>query len=206
MKRVLSIFLVLVFGVMMFGCANSKREERTQNNANSEVTSNQSSSSDKKVLVAYFSASGNTKNAAEYIAKEIKADTFEIVPKDKYTDSDLDWTDDNSRVNIEHNDESKRNIELETVTPDNWEQYDTVFIGYPIWWGIAAWPVDNFVKQNDFDGKTLIPFCTSSSSGFGESGALLKNMSGKGNWLEGQRFSSDVTKDEVKSWVKSLDY
>lgn len=205
MKKVISILLVLVLAATMFGCANSKGDD-AQNSENTAVTSEANDSGNKKVLVAYFSASGNTKAAAEYIAKNKNADTFEIVPKDKYTDEDLDYANDSSRVNIEHDNEEKRNVELEVITPDNWDNYDTVFIGYPIWWGSAAWPVDNFVKQNDFDGKTVIPFCTSASSGLGESGELLKNMSGKGNWLTGERFSSDVSEDEVKSWVNGLDY
>ncbi len=87
---------------------------------------------------------------------------------------------------------------------ENWEDYDTVFIGYPIWWGIAAWPTDSFVKANDFTGKTVIPFCTSSSSGLGESGELLAEEAGTGNWLEGERFSSGVSEEKVKEWVGGL--
>lgn len=90
------------------------------------------------------------------------------------------------------------------VTPDNWDSYDTILIGYPIWWGIAAWPVDNFVKGNDFSGKTVIPFCTSSSSGLGQSGTLLEQMAGTGTWQEGQRFSSGASASEVQDWVNSL--
>ena len=87
--------------------------------------------------------------------------------------------------------------------PD-WDSYSTVLIGYPIWWGIAAWPVDGFVKANDFTGKTVIPFCTSSSSGLGDSGQLLQKMAGTGNWQEGKRFSSGASASEVQSWVKGL--
>lgn len=93
---------------------------------------------------------------------------------------------------------------LKTTTADNWADYDTVYIGYPIWWGIAAWPVDTFVKANDFTGKTVIPFCTSASSGIGESGAQLAALAGTGDWQEGQRFPSAVTQQEVTDWVKSL--
>ena len=91
-----------------------------------------------------------------------------------------------------------------TTTVANWADYDTVYIGYPIWWGIAAWPVDTFVKANDFTGKTVIPFCTSASSGIGESGAQLAALAGTGDWQEGQRFPSAVTQQEVTDWVKSL--
>ena len=133
------------------------------------------------------------------------ADLFEITPVDHYTSDDLNWTDDNSRVSVEHNDESKRDVPLTKTTPDNWTDYDTVFIGYPIWWGIAAWPVNNFVKGNDFSGKTVIPFCTSTSSGIGQSGDLLADMAGTGNWQDGERFSSGASSSKVESWVNGLD-
>lgn len=127
-----------------------------------------------KRLVVYYSATGSTKAVAETIADTTGADIFEITPVEPYTDDDLDWTNDNSRVCVEHDDESKRDVPLTATTPDNWEEYDTVFIGYPIWWSIAAWPVDGFVSANDFTGKTVIPFCTSASSGIGQSGNLIE--------------------------------
>ena len=95
-------------------------------------------------------------------------------------------------------------MELTASTVENWEEYDTIFLGYPIWWGIAAWPVDGFIEANDFTGKTVIPFCTSASSGLGESGQLLAEMAGTGNWLEGQRFSSSVSQEDIQAWVESL--
>lgn len=156
------------------------------------------------VLVAYFSASNNTETVAGYIASELNADQFEIVPAVPYTSADLNWSDANSRVNREHEDTALRNIELASSTVENWDEYDTVFIGYPIWWAIAAWPTDSFVKANDFTGKTVIPFCTSSSSGLGESGTLLAELAGTGNWLEGQRFRSGASQTEVQEWVRSL--
>lgn len=157
-----------------------------------------------KTLVVYFSATGNTEEAANYIVAATNADVFELEPKNPYTDADLDWTDDNSRVVYEHDNSDARDVELVAVTVPDWELYDTVFIGYPIWWGIAAWPVDSFVKANDFTGKTVIPFCTSSSSDLGESGELLAELAGTGDWMEGERFSSSVTEDTVQTWVKSL--
>ena len=157
-----------------------------------------------KTLVVYYSASGRTKTVAETIAETAGADLFEIVPDEPYTSEDLDWTNDDSRVSREHDNESIRDVELVKVTPDNWDSYDTILIGYPIWWGIAAWPVDNFVKGNDFSGKTVIPFCTSSSSGLGQSGTLLEQMAGTGTWQEGQRFSSGASASEVQDWVNSL--
>ena len=154
------------------------------------------------VLVVYYSATGNTETVATYIAEATGGDIFEITPAEPYTDDDLNWTDENSRVTREHEDESLRDVELTTTQVENWDSYDTVFIGYPIWWGIAAWPVDGFVEANDFTGKTVIPFCTSSSSGLGESGDLLADA---GTWLEGQRFRGGASQTDVAAWVESLD-
>ena len=158
-----------------------------------------------KTLVVYYSATNNTEAVAGYIADAAGADLFELVPVEPYTSDDLDWTNRDSRVSREHDDESLRVVELTNAVPDNWEEYDTVFIGYPIWWGIAAWPVDGFISANDFTGKTVIPFCTSSSSGLGQSGELLRDAAGTGDWLEGQRFQSRVSEEEVKEWVSGLE-
>ena len=157
------------------------------------------------MLVVYYSASGNTETAANYIAQATGGDIFEITPAEPYTSDDLNWTDENSRVSREHEDESLRDVELTTTEVENWDSYDTVFIGYPIWWGIAAWPVDGFVEANDFSGKTVIPFCTSSSSGLGESGDLLADLADAGTWLEGQRFQGGASAADVAAWVESLD-
>ena len=129
---------------------------------------------------------------------------YEITPVEPYTSDDLNWTNSSSRVSREHDDESLRDIALTEITPADWDSYDTVLIGYPIWWGIAAWPVDNFVKGNDFTGKTVIPFCTSSSSGLGDSGNLLEEMAGTGDWQEGHRFSSGASDADAADWVASL--
>lgn len=157
-----------------------------------------------KVLVVYYSASGNTKRVAEDIAEAADGDLFEITPAEPYTSDDLNWTNSDSRVSREHDDESLRDVPLTTTEVENWDDYDTVFIGYPIWWGIAAWPVDTFVKNNDFTGKTVIPFATSSSSGMGQSGTLLSEMAGTGDWQDGQRFSSGVSQSDVADWVSGL--
>ena len=141
---------------------------------------------------------------AQTIADTAGADLFELEPSDPYTDEDLDWTDDNSRVTQEYEDTSLRDVELTVDTVENWEEYDTVFIGYPIWWGIAAWPVNDFIQANDFTGKTVIPFATSSSSGMGDSGELLAELAGTGDWQEGQRFRSGADEADVAEWVNSL--
>ena len=156
------------------------------------------------MLVVYYSATGNTEAVADMIAEAAGGDTFEVVPAEPYTDDDLDWTDSDSRVSREHDDESLRDVELVSTAVDNWDSYDTVFIGYPIWWGIAAWPMDTFVENNDFTGKTVIPFCTSSSSGMGDSGTLLADLAGTGDWQEGERFRSGADEADVQEWVNGL--
>lgn len=197
--------------------SSSEASSSSESEASSEISSEAPSSSEvssqvqagetasgSNVLVVYYSATGNTAEVAQYIADSTGGDLFELEPVNPYTSDDLNWTDDNSRVNQEHEDESLRDVELVADTVDNWEQYDTVFIGYPIWWGIAAWPVDGFVEANDFSGKTVIPFCTSSSSGLGESGQLLADMAGTGDWQEGQRFRSGASQEDVQSWIEEL--
>ena len=157
-----------------------------------------------KTLVVYYSATGSTERVAGYIAEETGGDLFELVPAEPYTDEDLNWRNESSRVVQEHDDLSLRETELIEVTPADWDSYDTVFIGYPIWWQIAAWPVDGFVAGNDFTGKTVVPFCTSSDSGLGESGQLLADAAGTGDWLEGMRFRSREEESAVRAWVQGL--
>lgn len=157
-----------------------------------------------KILVVYYSANGHTEKVANVIADTVGADLFELEPVDSYSNEDLNYTNADSRVSREHENEELRDVELVSVAAEDWDSYETVLIGYPIWWGIAAWPVDSFVKENDFTGKTVIPFCTSASSGFGESGELLKEKAGTGEWQEGVRFSSGVSKEEVRTWVSGL--
>ena len=157
-----------------------------------------------RVLVAYFSATGNTEAVAGYIAQATGGDLFEITPADPYTSDDLNWTDENSRVVYEYENPDERDTELAADTPDGWDDYDVVFLGYPIWWYDAAWPVDGFVEANDFTGKTVIPFCTSSSSGLGESGSRLAELADAGDWLEGQRFPSSASQADVEAWVDGL--
>lgn len=230
MKKVITLLMSILLVFSLVACGNQNSGDNSQTTEPTESTTPESTpessqqpgessteapteSSDEaqetegesgKTLVVYYSASGNTEAVAGYIANATGGDLFELVPADPYSDADLDWTADSSRVNKEHDDESLRDIELvETNAPD-WDSYDTVFIGYPIWWGIAAWPVNGFTRANDFTGKTVIPFCTSSSSGLGESGELLAEAAGTGNWLEGQRFSSHPSEEDVRSWVDGL--
>lgn len=223
MKKLTALLLsvVLVLSLAACGSANKPASSTTQPETSApteQPTTEPSESSSTapaesepetqpetgKTLVVYYSASGNTERVAKDIAEAAGADLFEIVPTEVYTSDDLDWTNPDSRVSREHDDESLRDVPLTTTEVPDWDSYDTVFIGYPIWWGIAAWPVDTFVKNNDFTGKTVIPFATSSSSGMGQSGSLLADMAGTGEWQEGQRFSSGVSRDDVQSWVDGL--
>lgn len=202
MKKLLSFVLTALLVFTTVGCTTSQKTSTPK--TASKSTKKASKKSTGKTLVVYYSATGSTKEVAETIAQTTQGDLFEITPVKSYTDDDLDWTDSKSRVSVEHNDESKRDVALKKTTPDNWENYDTVYIGYPIWWGIAAWPVNGFVTGNNFEGKTVIPFCTSSSSGLGQSGKLLEKAAKGGNWLEGKRFSSGAASSDVKKWVNSI--
>lgn len=219
-KRLLSL---LIAGVMtaglLSGCGAS---EDTQDQSDSAAQSDQSAdetgsdtetnaedtsdsgASDGETLVVYYSATGNTEAVANYIADATGGDLFELEPVEPYTDEDLNYNDENSRVSQEHEDESLRDVELVSTTVDGFDDYSVVYLGYPVWWGEAAWPVNQFIENNDFTGKTVIPFCTSASSGIGDSGQLLEKMAGTGNWLEGQRFRSSASEEDVVDWVDSL--
>ena len=184
---------------------NSLDLKQAEEQPDSSAEAQQSTDEAGKTLVVYYSATGNTENVANYIAAATNGDLFKLEPTEPYSDADLNWTDDNSRVVREHDNPDERDIALVKSTVENWDEYDTIFIGYPIWWGIAAWPVNGFIEANDFTGKTVIPFCTSSSSGLGESGELLAEMAGTGDWQEGQRFRSSISESDVTAWVESLE-
>ena len=183
--------------------SSATEESSAATESSVEETSSETAAED-RVLVVFFSATGNTEAAAQYIAELTGGDLFELEPVEPYTDADLDWTDSGSRVVYEHENPEEQAVELETTTVDDWDSYSTVYIGYPIWWGQAAWPVNAFIEVNDFTGKTVFPFCTSSSSGLGQSGELLAEMAGTGDWQEGVRFSSNVSEEDVQSWLESL--
>ena len=174
--------------------------------ASSGTASSSAASSDEanKTLVVYYSATGNTAKVAEVIVNENDMDVFAIMPEQPYSTEDLAWTDENSRVSKEHSDPALQDVALLQDTPDNWDSYETVIIGYPIWWGQAAYPVASFVKANDFTGKTVIPFCTSASSDIGDSAQNLADLAKGGEWMGGMRFPVDVNSDEVRQWIDDL--
>lgn len=225
MKKLTALFLSLMLAFSLAACGNSQQAQNTTEPTSSDSANEVSTepettetpaaessgteegtteSTGSKTLVVYYSASGNTEETANYIAGATGADLFELEPEESYSDADLDWTDRDSRVSREHDNQEERVVTLVEDTVENWDSYDTVFVGYPIWWGIAAWPVDGFIAANDFTGKTVIPFCTSSSSGLGESGELLAEAAGTGEWLEGIRFRSGASEETVTEWVDSL--
>lgn len=226
-KKIISMLLVGVTALgLLAGCSSNTDDTQNAGTDNTAAEENQDGPADSSddadaaqsgteentdavsgsgnILVVYYSATGNTEEVANYIADTTGGDLFEVEPAEPYTDDDLNWTDDNSRVSQEYADESLRDVELVTTEVENWDSYDTVFIGYPIWWGIAAWPMNTFVENNDFTGKTVIPFCTSSSSGIGDSGTLLADLAGTGDWQDGERFRSGADEADVQEWVNGL--
>ena len=211
-RRIIVVMLVVTLVVVLTACSSNKEEtkpEETETAVEEEITAEEteeeateSNSEAGKTLVVYFSATGTTKGVAEKLAEVAEADIYEIIPAEPYTEEDLNWHDDNSRTTHEQNDASARpDIASESISLDG---YDTVFIGYPIWWGVAPRIMETFVDSYDFDGITVIPFCTSGSSGIGSSGKNLAENAGSGTWLDGNRFSGSTTEDELKNWIEGL--
>ena len=155
-----------------------------------------------RVLVAYFSATGNTENIAGHLEAVLDADLYEIVPQNPYTSADLNYSNSDSRASREQNDADARPAISGSV--DNMEDYDVVFLGYPIWWGQAPKIVYTFLENYNFEGKTIVPFCTSGSSGIGSSATNMHDLAPDANWLSGQRFSGSADSSAIESWVDGL--
>lgn len=158
---------------------------------------------DAKTLVVYFSATGTTKNVANMIANATNGDLWELKPVTEYSQSDLDWTAPNSRVSRERAMENPR-TDLTNAVVNNLSEYDTVFIGAPIWWYKASWVINDFLTQNDFGDKTIIPFCTSGSSPYGDTGREMQKLSTGGKWVDGARFSAGVSQDSINEFVNRV--
>ncbi len=211
MKKKISMLLIvlLAFGITAFGSADSIWAAGNSGSADSTQAADSESSqvvaenkTAKDVLVVYFSATGTTKGVAEKIAAATDGDIYEIKAAQEYTDADLDWNDSDSRSTKEQNDSSVRpEIGSEPVSIDG---YKTIYIGYPIWWGEEPRIMDTFVESCNFDGITMIPFCTSASSGIGRSGKNLADNAGSGNWLDGKRFGAGASEDDIQSWIESI--
>ena len=156
-------------------------------------------------MVVYFSATGSTKAVAGYIAETLGADTFELTPQEPYLAADLDYNNSESRVCQEHADPALQDVALASTAVESWEQYSMVFVGYPIWWGQAPKIIHTFLESCDFDGVTIVPFCTSGSSGIGSSAEDLRALAPGANWLPGQRFDGSAAQEEVAAWVEELE-
>ena len=207
MKRFFALFIaaLLVFGLTACGGSNTESAEESSAEtaeSSSEETAAEEPQTDTGVLVVYFSATGTTKGVAEKIASVTGADLYEIKAAQEYTAEDLDWNDSDSRTTHEQNDTAVR-PEIGS-DPVSLEGYSTIYIGFPIWWGEEPRIMDTFVESYDFDGITMIPFCTSSSSGIGMSGKNLESNAGSGKWLDGERFSGSVSEDELQTWIEGL--
>ncbi len=205
MKQITAMILALVVAFCVAACGSepqtspvsSKTETSAQTDAPAETPA-----ANGKTLVVYFSATGTTKGVAETIAAVENADLYEIVPAQPYSDADLNWNDSNSRSTKEQNEKSARpQIGSDAVTLDG---YDTIYIGYPIWWGEEPRILDTFVEQYSFDGITVIPFCTSGGSGIGRSGKNLAELAGSGNWLDGDRLRAGMSESDVQNWIDGL--
>ena len=165
-----------------------------------ENTSAEDTAAHSDILVAYFSATGTTKGVAEKIAAITGGDLYEIVPAEPYSDADLNWNDRSSRSTKEQNDKDAR---PEIGSADiSLEGYTTVYLGFPIWWGEEPRILDTFVEKYSLEGITVIPFCTSSSSGIGRSGPNMEALAGSGNWLDGKRFGGNVSEADLRSWIE----
>lgn len=195
------------------GCQASEAKSATEDDAAADegetdaATSENAASTEpgSTILVAYFSATGHTENVANLIAEATGADVFAMEPVEPYSSDDLRYSDPDSRVSQEHDDPDGTHVELVETTPANFDAYDTVFLGFPLWWGHASWVVDDFVTQNDFAGKAVIPFCTSASSSYGDNTEYLEGMASSGLWVEGNRFSASSDADDVQEWLDTLD-
>lgn len=210
MKKAMTILLSLVMVLSLTACGKSAGQ--SDDSAVEEVSAVESESSDAKaedseargakVLVAYFSATHTTQGVAEHIANGLNAELYEIVQEEPYTDADLNYNDNNSRTTIEMNDPDVRPAISGSV--EHMDQYDIVFIGYPIWWGEAPRILSTFVESYDFSGKTIVPFCTSGGSGVGSSATNLEQLTSGAQWLAGQRLNGSDSQDVVMEWINSL--
>ncbi len=196
MKRTLSIIMAVLMLSSVTACAgNAAAETDTE-----ELFSETAAHSD--VLVAYFSATGTTKGVAEKIASVADADLYEILAAEPYTADDLNYHDSSSRSTKEQNDKTVRpEIGSEDISL---EGYSTIYLGFPIWWGEEPRILDTFVEKYSFEGITVIPFCTSGGSGIGHSGANMEALAGTGSWLDGKRFSGNVSEADLQAWIEEL--
>ena len=204
MKKIVTILLSAMMALSLAACTGSSEPPQSSTEASQTETPSAPDNEPEgsKILVAYFSATNNTEGVAQKLADGLGADIYEITPEQPYTDEDLDYGNSGSRSSVEMNDPDARPAISGSV--ENMEQYDVVFIGYPIWWGEAPRIMSTFIESYDFSGKTLVAFCTSASSGFGNSDSALKTAASKATWLDGHRFSAGASSDDVLAWANGL--
>lgn len=206
-RKMTGIVCMMAMLVCLTACGSSDGSQETDGEPDTSETavSQQEEEGEKncKVLVAYFSATGTTKALAEYAVDAMGADLYEIVPEEPYTEDDLNYSDRNTRATAEQNDKTVRPAISGSV--ENMEQYEIVFLAFPIWWGEEPRIMDTFVEAYDFSGKTIVPFCTSGSSGIGSSVENMKSLStGEAIWLDGERLSSSSSREDMADWINSL--
>ena len=207
MKKLKTILAALTAFTMIFGltaCAGTASKEAPEAAVETEAETEASETPDahSDILIVYFSATGNTKEVAEKLADITGGDLYEILAAEPYSDEDLNYNDSSTRATTEQKDKSVRpEIGSEDISL---EGYTTIYLGFPIWWGEEPRILDAFVEKYSFEGITVVPFCTSGSSSIGRSGQNMEELAGSGTWLEGKRFSRDVTEEELQSWIEGL--
>lgn len=221
-KKIIVIFSIILVVLIVLGLyfvltnnsENNQTNESNNNQNNNEQNSNQDDGQDINVpssggdsatgesVVIYFSATGNTERVAGYIQEITGSEIIEIIPADEYTSADLNYSDDDCRANQEQNDDSARPEIANEIDVDS---YDTIYLGFPIWWGDVPKIILTFLDTYDLSGKTVIPFCTSGGSGISTSMNTLRNYNQNINWIDGEQFSSGASKNAIESWINSLD-
>ncbi len=211
MEKAIAILTSLLLIVGLVGCSGGKTSDSAgattgESSATSETSTDaaptDSGQDGKKVLVVYFSATGTTKGVAEKIAAIENAELYEIKAAQEYSTADLDWNDEKSRTTLEQKDKKVR--PAIGSEPLSLEGYSKIYVGFPIWWGEEPRILDTFVESYNFDGITVIPFCTSGSSDIGSSGQHLADNAGSGNWLDGQRFGAGTPESDIQAWIEGI--
>lgn len=199
MRQILITILATLTMVFFSACGYTGGEKTTEQTT--KVAENQAATPANKILVAYFSCTGNTKKAALEVAEILKADTFEIVPAEPYTPDDLNYNVDNCRANVEQkNSDARPEIKSKLENP---AQYKTIVIAFPIWWGAEPRIIDTFIESYDLTGKTIVPVCTSNGSEIQASVKNLQTLCNGATVKDGKRLGI-ISKDEVKTWLHSL--
>jgi len=215
MKPIFKLNILLLTILLLLACASMCSKSSTNNAGTGAINTADSSSeteevsnmtetvNEPKILVAYFSCTGNTRSVAEQITNVLKADIHEIKPETPYTSADLNWRDNSSRSSVENGDPSARPTISGSI--ENIKQYNIIFLGYPIWWGQAPRIILTFLESYDFSGKTIVPFCTSGTSGVGTSDTNLHKLcSDNTKWISGSRLNSNISHSEISAWIDGL--